>query len=113
MENIIEEAVGEINVDFDFDEYVPRKRHRLEEVDEGAYVMDARVPISETNEILDASFFDRDSRTMGGLITARVRRIPKLGDSIEDAGFRITVEEAGERAVTRLRVESPWSSGQR
>ena len=49
MEDILEEVVGEIDVGYDFDEYTPKKRHRLEEIEDDVYVMDSRVPISEAN----------------------------------------------------------------
>jgi len=51
------------------------------------------------------NFSDREAHTIGGLVTARLRRIPKADDSIEEAGFRITVEEANERTALRLKVE--------
>jgi len=105
MEDIIEEVVGEIDVGYDFDEYTPKKRHQLEEIEDDVYVMDSRVPISEANEVLGVNFSDREAHTIGGLVTARLRRIPRIGDSIEEAGFRITVEEANERTALRLKVE--------
>ena len=74
MEDIIEEVVGEIDVGYDFDEYTPRKRHQLEEIASDVYVMDARVPISEVNEVLGVHLSDRDAHTIGGLVTARLRR---------------------------------------
>jgi putative hemolysin len=82
--------------------------YQLEEIGEGTYMMDARVPISEANEVLEASFSDRESHTIGGLVTARLRRIPKYGDSIEETGFRIAVEDTNERAATRRKVEPMW-----
>ena len=106
MEDILEEVVGEIDVGYDFDEYSPRKRHQLEEVSPGVYLMDSRVPISVANEVLGLSLSDREAHTVGGLVTARLRRIPVQGDNIEEGGFRITVDEASDRAVVRLRVES-------
>ena len=78
----------------------------MEEVSPGVYLMDSRVPISEANEVLGLSLSDREAHTVGGLVTARLRRIPVQGDNIEEAGFRITVDEASDRAVVRLRVES-------
>ncbi len=106
MEDIIEEVVGEIDVGYDFDEYTPRKRHQFEALADGIYVMDSRVRISEANDVLGASFSDRESHTVGGLVTARLRRIPRAGDHIEESGWRIVVEEASDRAAVRLRVES-------
>jgi len=106
MEDIIEEVVGEIDVGYDFDEYSPKKRHQLEEVEPDVYVMDARVPISEVNEVLVVNFSDRESHTIGGLVTARLRRIPRMGDSVEEAGFRIVVEDASARVPIRLKVKA-------
>jgi CBS domain containing-hemolysin-like protein len=36
---------------------------------------------------------------------ARLRHIPKQGESIVESGFRFTVEEATDRAIVKLRVE--------
>ncbi len=105
MEDIIEEVVGEIDVGYDFDEYTPKKRHQLEEVDTDVYVMDARVPVSEASEVLGVHLSDHDAHTVGGLVTARLRRIPKVGDSVEESGFLFIVDEASERAAVLLRVE--------
>ena len=74
---------------YDFDEYSPRKRHQLEEISPGVYLMDSRVPVSEANEVLGLS--DREVHTVGGLMTVSLRRIPVQGDNIEEAGFRITL----------------------
>jgi len=104
MEDILEEVLGEIDVGYDFDEYPPKMRHQLEEVEPDVYVMDARVPISEVNEALRAPFSDREAYTIGGLVTARLRRIPIVGDSIEDSGFSIRVEKASDRVALLVRV---------
>jgi len=104
MEDIIEEVVGEIDVGYDFDEYSPRKRYQIEEVEPNVYLMDARIPISEAAEVLGAQLSDRDAHTVGGLVTARLRRIPKVGDSIEQSGFIFIVEDASDRATLLLRI---------
>ena len=106
MEDIIEEVVGEIDVGYDFDEYSPKKRHQLEEVEPDVYVMDARIPISEAVEVLGVHLSDRDAHTVGGLVTARLRRIPKVSDSIEEGGFLFVIEEANDRAPLLLRVSA-------
>ena len=105
MEDIIEEVVGEIDVGYDFDEYTPKKRHQLEEVESDVYVMDARVPISEANEVVGIHLSDREAHTVGGFVTARLRRIPVVGDSVEEDGILFIVEDANERSASRLRIE--------
>jgi len=93
-------------VGYDFDEYSPKKRHQLEEVEPDVYVMDARIPISEAAEVLGVHLSDRDAHTVGGLVTARLRRIPKVGDSIEEGGFVFLIEDANDRAPLLLRVSA-------
>ena len=110
MEDIIEEVVGEIDVGYDFDEYSPKKRHQLEEVEPDVYVMDARIPISEAAEVLGVHLSDRDAHTVGGLVTAQLRRIPKVGDRIEEAGFLFVVEDANDRTPLLVRVRPLWEN---
>ena len=110
MEDIIEEVVGEIDVGYDFDEYSPKKRHQLEEVEPDVYVMDARIPISEAAEVLGVHLSDRDAHTVGGLVTAQLRRIPQVGDRIEEAGFLFVVEDANDRTPLLIRVRPLWEN---
>jgi CBS domain containing-hemolysin-like protein len=105
MEDILEEVVGEIDVGYDFEEYLPRRKRIFEMLDEETYLMDARLPISEVNEVLGASLPAVESHTIGGMVMARLRHIPAEGEFIEESGFRFTVTEATERAVVKLRVE--------
>jgi CBS domain containing-hemolysin-like protein len=105
MEDILEEVVGEIDVGYDFEEYFPRRKRIYEMLDEETYLMDARLPISEVNELLGTSLPAVESHTIGGLMMARLRHIPAEGESIVEAGFRFTVTEATERAVVKLQVE--------
>ena len=105
MEDILEEVVGEIDVGYDFEEYLPRKKRIFEMLDEETYLMDARLPISEVNELLGTSLPAVESHTIGGLMMARLRHIPDEGESIVEAGFKFTVTEATDRAVVKLRVE--------
>jgi len=46
---------------------------QFEQVDDGIFVMDTRVPISEANDVLGAVLSDRESHTVGGLGTVRLR----------------------------------------
>jgi CBS domain containing-hemolysin-like protein len=105
MEDILEEVVGEIDVGYDFEEYLPRRKRIFEMLDEETYLMDARLPISEANEVLGASLPAVESHTIGGLMMARLRHIPAEGESIVESGFKFTVVEATDRAVVKLRVE--------
>jgi CBS domain containing-hemolysin-like protein len=107
MEDVIEEIVGDIDVGYEFEEYLPRKRRRYRELDPDgdAYEMDARLSISEVNDVLGLSLPTNEFHTVGGLITARLRRLPKEGDWIVESGFHFRVVEATGRSITRIVVE--------
>jgi len=105
MEDVFEEVVGEIDVGYDFDEYHPKKRIYIEHVDENTHLMSGRMPISEINDILYAKFPVEEAHSIGGLIVTRLRHIPKEGDTIEEQGYKISVIEADNRSVIKVRME--------
>jgi len=105
-EDIVEEVVGEIDVGYDFEEYLPKPRRIYEKVAEDTFIMDSRLPISEANEILRTTLPATEFHTVGGLVLARLRHIPKVGEYISEEGYRFTVVEANERAILKLRVET-------
>ncbi|MBF0263920.1 MAG: HlyC/CorC family transporter [Gammaproteobacteria bacterium] len=105
MEDVFEEVVGEIDVGYDFDEYHPKQRVYIIHENEQSHLMSGRMPISEINDILYAKFPVEEAHTIGGLINARLRSIAKKGDNVIEQDYRITVLEADERTVTKVRVE--------
>jgi putative hemolysin len=67
--------------------------------------MDARRAISEVNDVLGLSLPTTEFHTVDGLVIARLRRLPKEGDSIVESGFCFRVVEATGRSITRIVVE--------
>ena len=105
MEDVFEEVVGEIDVGYDFDEYHPKPRVHIEHESDNSHLMSGRTPISEVNDILYAKFPVEEAHTIGGLIISRLRQIPTAGDAVTEQGHRLTVLEADERSVIKVRVE--------
>jgi CBS domain containing-hemolysin-like protein len=105
MEDIMEEVIGEIRGGYDFDEYRPSRRRHHSKLGEDLYEIDSRVSIAEVNELLDIDLSAMESHTIGGFVEARLRHIPRAGESIEADGWRFTVDKATDRAIVRLRVE--------
>jgi len=105
MEDVLEEVVGEIDVGYDFEEYLPKRSRSFRSIGEDAWLMDARIPISEANEVLGINLAATESHTLGGLLVARLRHIPKEGESITESGYTFTVHQATERAVSQVKVE--------
>jgi len=105
MEDVFEEVVGEIDVGYDFDEYHPKQRVYIIHENEQSHLVSGRMAISEVNDILYAKFPAEEAHTIGGLITSRLRTIAKEGDVVEEQNYRLTVLEADERTVIKVRIE--------
>jgi CBS domain containing-hemolysin-like protein len=105
MEDVFEEVVGEIDVGYDFDEYQTKRRIYIEHEDADTHLMGGRTPISEVNDILHLNLPSGEAHTIGGLIANRLRRIPKVNDYIEEQECHISVLEADERSVIKVKVE--------
>jgi CBS domain containing-hemolysin-like protein len=107
LEDILEEIVGEvIDVGYTFDEHVSRAKYKFEKQENGAYLIDGRLPITEACARLEVSLPSSEAHTLGGLVIAHLRHIPKPGEFIVQSGYRITVEAVNERGIQKLRVET-------
>ncbi|MDH3638646.1 MAG: CBS domain-containing protein, partial [Gammaproteobacteria bacterium] len=105
MEDILEEVVGEIDVGYDFEEYLPRRPRIMVALADGVYLLDSRLAISEVNEFLELDLPTTEFHTIGGLMMARLRHIPREGEQIIESGYQFTVEEATDRNIVKIRVE--------
>ncbi len=105
LEDALEVVVGEVKVVYRFEEQPFRRKRSIETIEEDVYLLDARLPLSEVNDVLGVNLPGDRVRTVGGMLIEHLRRIPKEGEYVVDSGYRFTVVEATERAVARLRAE--------
>ncbi len=107
IEDILEEVVGEIDVGYDFEEYMPRRRRDFEVLDatKEVYLMDSRLPVSEVNEVLGISLPTSEFHTLGGLLLAKLKRIPEQDEFLVESGYKFIVNQVSERAIVKVRVE--------
>lgn len=98
IEDVLEEIVGEIQDEYDAetDEY------RL--LEDGTALVQGGMAVIDFNDRFAASLPTDRADTLGGLITAILDRLPKPGDSVELAGFRIEVASREKRRTRLLRV---------
>jgi putative hemolysin len=99
IENILEEIVGEIRDEYDVEEI------DIQQEGDSRYWVAGRVTIDELAERLDVTFDVEDVSTVGGLVYALFGRVPKSGESITHAGFRIVVERVHRRRIERVYFE--------
>ena len=105
MEDIIEEVVGDIDVGYDFEEYLPRRRRFFQKLQENQYLVDSRQSVSEVNETLEINLNTRVAHTIGGLVMSQLGHIPEKGEYLIEQGYRFVVEERTEKAIVSLKIE--------
>ncbi len=105
MEDIMEEIVGEISDEFDPEE--PQLVHQRD----GAIEADARAHIDDLNDQFQLGLPEgADYDTLNGFLLARFGRIPHQGESYQWRNVRLTVLEADDRQLRRVRLEQLESS---
>jgi len=102
IEDVLEQIVGEIEDEHDFDEGAPIFKRSARE-----YTAKARTTVEEFNEYFGSDLSDEEFDTIGGLVVNAFGRLPKRGERIEVARFRFTVMRADSRRVHLLSVQPP------
>ena len=102
LEDIIEEIFGEIE-----DEYDDSEGELWQQVAPQEYLFDGRIPLEEINDLFGANLPTEEADTIGGLIFARIGSVPKQGDTLEEDGIVLTVENLHERRVHRVHAVFP------
>ena len=101
VEDILEEIVGDIRDEFDLDE-VPDIR----KVKEDHYIIDAKVLVSEINDLLNLDINDEDIDTMGGWILTEDYEA-KQGDIFTHGPYHFKIKEMEEHHVRYIEVYRP------
>ena len=103
IEDVIEQIVGDIEDEFDFDE--TEDNILLDR--NGRYRVKAVTEIGDFNNYFGSGFSDEDFDTVGGLVMGRFGRLPKRGETIGIDGFNFQVLRADSRKIHSLLVEKP------
>jgi putative hemolysin len=105
LEDILEKVVGPIDHGRYADASVGRRTRRVTQMDDEVWTVDARLPIADLNDLLEVELPAREFHTVGGLVTARLRRLPDEGENVSESGWRFTVTRVSERAVLEVKIE--------
>lgn len=98
IEDVIEEIVGEIEDEHDYDE----DEENIKPHDNDRFTVKAMTPIDEINEYFNVSISDEEYDTIGGLIINAFGHLPKRGETVDYEGFNIKVLRADKRRVHLL-----------
>ncbi|MDR7079654.1 CBS domain containing-hemolysin-like protein [Neobacillus niacini] len=101
VEDLIEEIIGEIKDEFDRDEV--SKIRRLKRND---YIIDAKVPIREVNQLLRIDLSAEEVDTIGGWFLSKKADLEvSAGEAVEEEGCMFKVHEADGYHIKYLEVK--------
>ena len=106
IEDLVEEIVGEIQ-----DEYDLEKDEKIKILKDGSALVEGDTDIDEINEKLDTEFPEKTAafESIGGFIVNKLGRIPQNGETIEFGNSRLSVVEADERRIKKIKI---WKRGE-
>jgi CBS domain containing-hemolysin-like protein len=99
IEDVLEEIVGEIQDEFDEGEAA------IEEIGDGLYAVDGRIPITEVNEYFNLDLPHEDFDTIGGYVLGSLGRPPEPGDTVEADGATLHVKSVDGPRVSMLTLQ--------
>ncbi len=99
IEDILEEIVGEIRDEHDDEDA------ELEREGSDRFWVSGRLSIDDLSEATRHNFVEDDVTTVGGLVYARLGRVPRSGESFVLDGFRVVVERVVRRRIIRVYFE--------
>jgi len=106
IEDLLEQIVGDIQDEYDLEE------ERLLPQPDGSAIVDARLPVEEMEEHFGIEVEREMFDTVGGLIFHLTGRIPRVGEEISMGDIQMTILDADERKIRRVRIERLKETGE-
>jgi putative hemolysin len=101
LEDLLEEIVGEIR-----DEYDREERGPVEKLPDGSMVIQGSALLKDLKADFALPFEDSaDYHTLAGFLLARLKRIPRGGEWIEESGYKMTIVDMEGRRIVKIKLE--------
>lgn len=99
IEDIVEELVGEIEDEYD------THLETILKINDKEYLVDPSIHINDFNDYFDTDIEQIKNDSIGGYLIDNLGRIPKLGDTIEVSGIKMSVLQIDRYKLEMLKVE--------
>ena len=99
LEDILEELVGEIRDEYDFDE-----EDKISSITTTEYLVSGQTRIDDINEELGLSLASEEYESLAGLIMEKLDKIPEVGDSVELKSCTLTVMALDKKRVDKIQI---------
>jgi putative hemolysin len=101
LEDLVEEIVGEIR-----DEYDREERGPVERLPDGSMVIQGSALLKDLKADFALPFEDSaDYHTLAGFLLARLKRIPRGGEWVEENGYKMTIVDMEGRRIVKIKLE--------
>lgn len=100
LEDIIEQIVGDV-----LDEFDRPGRVGIERAGDGVFIVEGKCRLDDLEREMGIEFPRAGYETAAGMASHLFQKVPKAGETLEHGGFRLTVVDASQRTVRKLRVE--------
>jgi CBS domain containing-hemolysin-like protein len=100
LEDLVEEVVGEISDEYDWDE-----NRKYSKIGSNSYIIDARIEIDIIREQLMLPIPDGNYETLSGFLLQEFERIPMEGDQLTLDNWLITIDSVSDRQIEFVRFK--------
>lgn len=100
IEDVLEQIVGEIEDEHDFDE----EDSFIKAIEKDVYMVKALTPIDDFNQAFKTKFSEDEFDTIGGIVMDKFGRLPDCEDTITINKFKFKVVNANSRQIHLLEV---------
>lgn len=99
LEDILEELVGEIMDEYDYDE-----TSNIRKISENTYMVKGTTPLNDIERELDVEFPETEHETLAGYLLEQFQRIPSVGEELDLNGFHFKIVAATKSKIERVLV---------
>ncbi len=99
LEDLIEEIVGDIRDEYDYDE-----EDELRPINENEYIAEAHMKLDDLNDMLKINLSSPEYDSVGGFIIEKLDRIAKSGDIVETPDVTLIVDSINKNRIEKVHI---------
>ena len=99
LEDLLEQIVGEIQDEYDWEE------RPVERLRDGSLVVEGTLSASELREAHEIPLPEGEFQTVAGFMLAELGRVPKGGEVVQVGNFRFTVVDVEKNRISKVKIE--------
>ena len=99
LEDILEEIVGDIRDEYDYDE-----EDQIHSVTQSEYIVSGQTRIADINDELDLNLSSEEYESLAGIIIEALDKIPEVGDVVELEECSLKVLTLDKKRVDKIQI---------